>query len=65
MDNKTIEQAEADTNAPVFNPDVDPARDDPNPEYDILRELSDDQITVYRMGGTWAQVFFATNTSSW
>jgi hypothetical protein len=44
----------------MYDPDVDPAKDDPNDaEPGLFWDLNDDQISVYRTGGTWFQVFFA------
>ena len=44
---------------PMYDPDSDPARDDPNPEDNIFWELDEDQLFVFRTGGTWADVFSA------
>lgn len=43
---------------PMYDSDVDPAKDDPDEDHGLW-ELDEEQIHVYRMGGTWREVFSA------
>jgi hypothetical protein len=49
---------------PMYDPDSDPARDDPNPPDNIFWDLDEEQLFVFRTGGTWADVFRAAFAAS-
>lgn len=44
---------------PIFDPSVDPAKNDPDLKDGLLWDLNDHQLDVFRLGGTWADVFNA------